>query len=284
MTRTAEDDIRARFAAAPWKGITAEQMAPALRVPTMLSDVEQSLYFWAARDWARGCGAIVDLGCFVGGSTARLAEGRRQAGHGARVHGFDRFTASAGLKKRLFDPAGIPPFDGRDILPLARRLLDPWSPLISLHPGEIEDNGWPGGPIELLALDASKTTGAMDRMAAHFFPNLVPAGSLVIQQDYFHWRQPWIAVQMERLAEHFVPLAACAPSTMVFLCRTPPDAGALVRAACDRLSDAELIAGLEAARARLAPFGQDHRFEKLIAAARANPGQRVAWKLKPPAR
>lgn len=282
METSATADIRARFAAAPWQAMALTAMGPARQVPSMLSEAEQKLYLWAARDWAQGRGAIVDLGCFAGGSTARLAEGRRQAGHGARVHGYDRFTASTGLKKRLLEPAGIPPFKGRDILPLAQRLLAPWSDLVTLHPGEIEDNGWSGGPIEILALDASKSTAAMDRMAESFFPSLIPGGALVIQQDYFHWRQPWVAVQMERLADHFIPLAACPRSTMVFLCKTAPDPDALGRAACDRLSDAELTHGLCAARARLAPFGQDKRFDRMAAAIGANPGQRIAWRLTSP--
>lgn len=282
MQTTAAPVLAAQFAAAPWEAIQLDEMGAAPQVPTMLSTAEQKLYLWAARDWARGRGAIVDLGCFVGGSSARLAEGRRQAGHGARVHGYDRFTATTALKKRLFEPAGIPPFEGRDILPLAHRLLQPWADLITLHPGEIEDNGWAGGLIEILALDASKSTAAMDRMAELFFPSLIPGGALVIQQDYFHWRQPWVAVQMERMADHFLPLAVCPRSTMVFLCTRAVDAGALVRGACNRLSDAELLEGLHAARARMAPFGQDARFDRMIAAVQANPGERIAWRLNAP--
>ncbi|MBK1635426.1 hypothetical protein [Rhodovulum adriaticum] len=276
------DDIRARFAAAPWEAIAPTSLGVARKVPSMLSETERKLYFWAARDWAQGRGAIVDLGCFAGGSTACLAEGQRQAGHGAPIHGYDRFTATSGVKKRVLQPAGIPPFRGRDILPVAQALLSPWSDRVTLHPGEIEENGWHGGPIEILVLDACKSTEAIDRMSQTFYPALIAGGALVIQQDYFHWRQPWIAAQMERLADHFVPLAPCPDSTMIFFCRKPPDAAALVRAACTRMRDKDLIAGVQSARARLAGFGMTDRFDHMIAAIRANPGQRIAWRFERP--
>ncbi|TCO68741.1 class I SAM-dependent methyltransferase [Rhodovulum euryhalinum] len=284
MTAVPASDTLARFSAAPWEALPPDETGAARRVPTMLSAAEQRLYFWLARDWARGAGAIVDLGCFAGGSTARLAEGRRQAGHGARVHAYDRFTASERLKARLLYPAGIAPFPGKDILPLARHLLSPWTDLVTLHPGEIEDDLWTGAPIEILAIDAAKTAGTADAIARMFFPSLIPGASVVIQQDHFHWRQPWVAAQMERLTDCFVPLAVCPEASAVFLCTRVPDDRALARAACADLSDADLAGGVAAARTRLAAFGQDARFERMIAAIRANPGERTAWKFRAPPR
>ncbi|TCP40512.1 class I SAM-dependent methyltransferase [Rhodovulum marinum] len=282
MTAAPDPETRARFDAAPWDRIARDAMGPAGTVPTMLSEAEQRLYFWLARDWAQGAGAIVDLGCFAGGSTARLAEGRRQAGHAPHVHAYDRFTASDRLKARLLYPAGIAPFDGQDILPLARRLLAPWDGLVRLHPGEIEDDLWTGQPIEVLTIDAAKSAGAADAIAGLFFPSLIPGASVVVQQDYFHWRQPWVAAQMERLAECFVPLAVCPGATAVFLCTRAPDAATLARAACDGLPDAGLLADLDAARRRMARFGRDARFARMRAAIAANPGERVAWRFRKP--
>ncbi|MBN2906788.1 MAG: hypothetical protein JXJ18_08775 [Rhodobacteraceae bacterium] len=274
--------LRALFGSAPWSALPLSDTGGAARVPTMLTQAEQQLYFWLARDWARGAGAIVDLGCFAGGSTARLAEGRRQAGHAAPLHAFDRFTATPRVKKRVLYPAGIPPFEGNDILPLAQHLLAPWQGQIRLHPGEIEDSLWPGAPIEILAIDAAKSTAVLDAIAEMFFPSLIPGASVVIQQDYFHWRQPWIAVQMERMADCFAPLAICPDATAVFMCIRTPDAAALARGACDRLSDADLAAGLAAARQRMAGFGQEARFDRMLAALAANPGERVSWRFIPP--
>lgn len=68
----------------------------------MLCREEQRLYHWIIAYCATGAGAVVELGCFSGGSTARLAGGT-----------------------------------GGDILPLASKLLQPWFDHIELHPGPL---------------------------------------------------------------------------------------------------------------------------------------------------
>lgn len=170
-------------------------------VPTVLSPDERRLYFWLARDWACGAGALVDLGCFVGGSTALLAEGQRRAGRAAPVHGHDAFTVSERFKAQFLYPAGVPAFAGADMLPVARQLLHPWAGTVRLHPGRIEDQVRDGVPIEIRAMDASNTAGTADAMAAAFLPALVPGRGIVIQQDFLHWRQPWVAAQMALLGD-----------------------------------------------------------------------------------
>ncbi|MCB2131987.1 MAG: hypothetical protein KDD96_06205, partial [Rhodobacteraceae bacterium] len=80
------------FSGTPWRDIADQIPQRARAVPTMLKAEEQALYFWIARDWAKGAGAIVDLGCFAGGSTARLAAGAEAAGYAAEIHAYDRFS------------------------------------------------------------------------------------------------------------------------------------------------------------------------------------------------
>ncbi|TDX29702.1 hypothetical protein EV657_108124 [Rhodovulum visakhapatnamense] len=218
----------------------------------MLSRAEQAFYFWLARDWARDAGAIVDLGCFAGGSTARLAEGRRQAGHCRPVLACDRFTAPPEVRAQVLYAADIAPFEGTDLLALVRRLLARRP--VTLVPDEIRSAVRPGGPIEILTIDAVKAIDTADAIAGTFFPALLPGGAVVVQQDRFHWRQPWIAVQMEALAGCFAPLTAGPGTTAAFLCLRPPTPNDLARAACHGTRDAELACGLTAARARFARF------------------------------
>ncbi|PTW38377.1 hypothetical protein [Rhodovulum kholense] len=274
------DRTRALFDSAPWTGPDIRETATSLEVPTMLSPAEQAFYFWLARDWARDAGAIVDLGCFAGGSTARLAEGRRQAGHRGPVLAYDRFTATPEVKAKVLYAAGITPFEGADLLPLVRQLLARWP--VTLVPGEIRSAVWPGGPIEILTIDAAKATDTADAIAGTFFPALLPGSAVVVQQDYFHWRQPWIAAQMEALAGCFAPLTAGPGTTAAFLCLRPPTPADLARAACHGASDAELAGRLTAARARFARFGCEERFDRLDRAVAANPGQRIAWRMRRP--
>lgn len=269
------------FAARPWNDLDAASISgAALAVPTMLSAEEQALYFWLGAVWARGEGTVVDLGCFAGGSTARLADGLRLAGRATAIHAYDRFTASEKVKARVLYPRGIEPFDGTDILPLAQRLLAEWAPAVSLHPGDIATQHWAGGPIEILVLDASKTTSSSDRVAETFFPALIPGRSVVVQQDFLHWRQPWLPVQMQLLAGCFRPLAFCPKDTVAFLCTRVPGTAELAAARTDGLGDGEMIAHLRAAMPDYERWSLRHRLRRQIKALRRNPGQRVAWKFR----
>lgn len=267
-----------RFEENPWLLGGLDQLGLARDVPTMLAHEEQMLYHWLTSDWATGRGDIVELGSFVGGSTARLAEGHRKAGLATKIHAYDRFGSSEGLKQSMLYPAGIAPFEGEDILPVAQDLLSPWAPNVVFHKGEIETLDWTGDAIEILVMDASKSPHAMDDMARKFFPSLVVDG-LVVQQDYLHWRQPWVAVQMQRMRDWFEPVAMALEETLVFRVLKPIDAEALAAGATEHLSDAELIEGLEEARATYAMFGSETHLDAAIAGVKRSPGVRKAWQM-----
>lgn len=270
------------FRHAPWQHLLPRAIHAAGPVPTMLHEEEQKLYFWLTALWARDAGAVVDLGCFVGGSTARLAAGAAAAGAQMPIHAYDRFTAEETVKSNTLYPAGIAPFGGNDTLPLAQELLAPWADRITLHPGEIEDQDWAGDPIELLVVDAAKTASAADAIAEKFFPALLPGRSVIVQQDCLHWRLPWLPAQMALLGDCFMPVARCGVTSVVFLCTSAPDDRALRAAQVARLTDDQMIDALGAARTHLAPFGANPKIDRMKAAITANPGERIAWRLARP--
>lgn len=267
------------FDNAPWRAMRPITLGHAGRVPTMLSWTERQLYFWLTARGMAGVGDVVDLGCYVGGSTALLAAGHASAGRRSYVHAYDKFETSEALKRRLLYPSGVPQFGGSDILPLARALLGPWSDRIVFHPGRIEDLGWGGNPIDLLVVDAFKGTTATDRMTADFFPSLLPGYSIVVHQDFLRWSQPWLVSQMLRFGDAFRPVAVVPNDTAVFLCEKPIDAPRLRAAQVGQLSDAELLEDLGKARVWLAGFGVDDRLSDMARAVRRNPGVRVGWKM-----
>lgn len=273
----------APFSDAPWNDASIRREEARLTVPTMLAAEERRFYYWAARDWARGDGALVDLGAFAGGSTARLAAGAAAAGHGATIHAYDRFTAKEQTKQNVLYAAGVPPFQGRDILPLAKDFLAPWAAQTRFHVGHIPDLGWPGGRIEILAVDAAKIATTTDLIAAQFLPALIPGRSLVIQQDFLHWSQPWLAAQMWRLREYLRPVACARNDTVVFLCTRAITENALNAARIAEASDDALIADIRAMRDILPEaWALNPRLRRMIAGLRANPGERIAWKMRPP--
>ena len=138
----------------PWLALRNVDLGKAATVPSMLNPEEARFYVWLARSMAHVPGAIVDLGCFAGGSTAYLAEGNRQGGGSAQIYAYDQFGASEKAKARQLYAKGVTPFEGNDILPLAKDFLAPWAPNIQFRPGRIEDNDWDEGAISLLVLDA----------------------------------------------------------------------------------------------------------------------------------
>lgn len=267
------------FAGAPWQRVLWRRMGAARPVPTMLSAEERKLYFWLGSEAPGGDGAIVDLGCFAGGSTARLAAGAAWAGRATKVHAYDRFLVNPEGKARFLYPAGVPPFEGEDLLPVARTLLAPWADRVTLHAGDIEDNGWDGGPISLLVIDAAKTARSADRIAADFFPALAP-GALVVHQDFLHRSQPWLAVQAERLSPWLDPVAYAPRDTVVFRVRFNLPATVIARAATEGLSDAEMLALLQATESRYARWGLGGRISALHLALAGNPGVREAWRFR----
>ena len=267
----------------PWLDVDPDVLTATNHVPTMLSRQEQLLYHWITAHWAKGTGEIVDLGCYAGGSTARLAEGHRIARLTSKIHAYDLFRINLWGKKKNLYPAGVAPFEGDDLLPVAKSLLEPWSDRIELYPGKIEDRCWSGKEIEVLVMDASKNTFTTDRFAEIFFPSLIPGKSLVVQQDYLHWKQPWIAVQMERMAECFTPVAFAPPHTIVFLCQQKVDKAVLQRGRVMNLPFVDVIADLKSAEQRLSGLAPGQGIKRLLKAAQDNPGIGKAMDMVNPA-
>ncbi len=276
------DPATAAISRTPWTHLLDRALGASRRVPTMLSLQEQKLYYWLTAFWAQGAGEIVDLGCFAGGSTARLAEGHQAAGLASGLHAYDRFTASENAKQGLLYKNGVPHFDGEDILPLARELLAPWQDAITFHRGEIDRMDWDCGPIEILVMDASKQARTMDRMAETFFPSLIPGRSLLVQQDFLHWSQPWVPVQMELLSDFFVPLAHVPRDTIVYLCTSMPEPSVLKSRRTADLTDAEMFEHLKNAQARFAAGGWrlTEELEEMVLGLLLNPGKRAAHQFK----
>lgn len=271
----------ARFAKQPWLGVTGDDLAAALAVPSMLSYSESQLYHWLGANSA-GFGATVDLGAFAGGSAARLLSGLTASGFPHHLHAYDRFTADTKARAKHLSPGGVAMTDDEDIYPLVMQLLRPWTGQFTLHRGNILAQQWSGEAIEILAIDAGKTTALTDHIAASFFPALVPGKSIVIHQDFLHAQQPWLCAHMQSLAEHFVPLAHVAKDCMVFLCTKAVTGAALAAASTDALTDAALILAVQNAAKLYAALIPRHRFGAMVRCVKANPGTRIAWKMRTP--
>lgn len=275
------DALASAWPHSPWTGVAADDLAHGLKVPSMLQDDAAALYHWLGRQ-AQGVGATLDLGTFLGGSAARLLSGLALSGQPFHLHGFDRFTSGTAARDRYLQGHAPIPGDNTDILPLAQAFLAPWAPHVTLHRGDIARMDWTGGPVGIAAIDAAKTPEVADRIAAQVFPALIPGRSVVIHLDALHSAQPWLAVQMARLATALRPLGRVSRNGLVFGCTAPVTPDLIFAARTARLDDAALIAAVQNAADTFAPAIPRPRFRAMVQTVKANPGVRVAWKMRPP--
>jgi hypothetical protein len=219
----------------------------------MLSEQEKRLLYWSTAYFYQGRGEIVDGGCFVGGSTVALARGL--ADHWPedrfKVHTYDLFRADDYMDRLYFRPAGLEIRDGRfrhvfddNIRDLAAKVV--------VHDGDIALTEWTEEPIEVLFIDICKSWELADYVMRALFPKLIPGHSLVIQQDYFHNWEPWVALTMELLRDHFEFVSYVPINSAVFRLKTAIDPSALPT----RLRDLGLEALATMLRRRIDEHGE----------------------------
>jgi hypothetical protein len=210
------NDSVARIARALGHGCERLDSEQIHKTTTMLSSAEKRLLYFLARDYYSGQGAILDAGCFLGGSTMALAQGLLDRGdrRQALIHAFDLFQADPFMIEYYLPGGEYLP--GDSFLPLYEKSIDSVRQLVQVHAGDLRQVSWTEGPIEIFFIDIAKSWETNDHLVTEFFPHLIPGRSIVVQQDYVHEWCPWLHVAMERLAEYFEPLGFVEHNTMVY--------------------------------------------------------------------
>jgi hypothetical protein len=204
----------------PWREVELPHRAQ--EVMTMLSLEERKLLYWLTSTYRTGGGAIVDGGCFVGGSTVPLAEGLRTSSTEGVVDVYDLFEVEPYMTDFYFKDHGLRSGDS------FRQVFDgntgEVADLLRVHEGDLMQEGWTGEPIEILFIDFAKSWALNDFIMEQFFPYLVPGRSIVVQQDYVFPGCPWVILTMEHLSDYFQPVAFAEYCSAVYLCRqkVPP--------------------------------------------------------------
>jgi hypothetical protein len=188
----------------PWRDVRLP--VDAVGIPTMLSKTERKLLYSLARDYAAGDAAIVDAGCFLGGSTAALLAGvrdRAERWSGPPVESYDLFRLEAFTIDKFFadDPSVRVGQSFRDRFDAHVARFD--VPHI-VHEGDITEIGWSGEPIDVLFLDVVKSWEINDAVLRDFFPSLVPGRSVIVHQDYGWGEHAWIPITVELMRDSLV--------------------------------------------------------------------------------
>lgn len=257
-------------------------MPPALsKVPTMLTAEECRMLVWITQNWTDGSGAVIDLGSFLGGSTAHLAYGLSCSVREAYVEAFDQFTIADEHKEAWLYKWGYPKLDGNDMQHLFDEFVRPFGKVRG-HRANIEDAVWTGGPIDVLFVDICKSWDATRRVMRQFYPSLMPANSLVIHQDFQHFQQPWVVATTEALADHLELISWTEENSAVFLCTKKITAG-VVEHAINQTRDFMTTRSLIVAASQRFPFArQAEAMWQHVIALDSNHGAQNSWDLRLP--
>ncbi len=163
----------------PWKNIALPDFITGMR--SMLTPEEKQYLTWLTSEKFEGWGAVVDLGPWLGSSSAALAEGLKRRGVHHRVHSFDRFQ---------WDPSYMEPVastgldQNDDFLHIFTQEIGHYAPWIDARKQDLMDYRWDGGPIEILFVDAAKSWELMNAIFRGFGSFLEPGRSRIVLQDF----------------------------------------------------------------------------------------------------
>ncbi|MGB5685429.1 MAG: hypothetical protein WBM35_06445 [Candidatus Electrothrix sp.] len=154
----------------------------------MLSSEELQYLIWLTAEVFEGWGSIVDLGPWLGSSSAALAEGLKIAGRNEKVSCFDLFTWDSSYMEIETVEARK---NGEDFFQDFLRETREYNNWIVPLRRDLTEYVWDGGPIEILFVDAAKTWELTNAIIRGFGAYLVPGRSRIILQDFrwptVHW-------------------------------------------------------------------------------------------------
>jgi predicted O-methyltransferase YrrM len=267
------DTIRTR----PWNSRRFTLPGWTRTYPTMLTHEEMRMLAWVA-EVTPGAGAVIDLGAFLGGSSASLALGAEKADPPKRVHSYDRFQLDEKVKFQFLYRKGHGLAEGEDGLPVFHRFTRAVADTIEVHPGDIQDADWDASPVAVLFIDISKTKDINDHLLATFFPALVP-GSVIVQQDFLFFRNPWLYPTMQKLEASVEMLSFTDQNSVIFGVHRTPTAEELDACRAERTSYEETVAAIRHFRAKFSDVRQTEMIDALLASLQAAPRADKAWRM-----
>lgn len=197
-------------------------------IPAMTTDAERECYYRLVRDGAAK-GEVVELGAWLGASTAYIAAAIRDAGVSRKAHVYDKFQVKPSHEKKLeaFYGGKAP---GGPSLGQYQANLGPLLEFVETHPGQIEAMRWRHGKIAVLISDAPKRVPAISAVLTEFKDAL--SGAVMAWQDFCHFPSYDIPACLYRIREHIEFTEAVVPgTTMVFRVTSPWGAGEVSREA-----------------------------------------------------
>jgi hypothetical protein len=196
----------------------------------MISNRERLLLYLLTKAHFDGSGFIIDAGMFLGASAVCLAEGLRDNpncrkfasgpifGRMKPVQGYERGIIKAPKRTNVNLEKRVGDFTyklGESFVPIIEKQTEKFQDLVGLNIGDFNQARWNiEDPIEICFIDLAKTPELNQHAFEVLFPAFIPGKTLLVQQDFFFDRLPWIKVLMGYLDEHFEWLGQVGPSSI----------------------------------------------------------------------
>ncbi len=170
-----------------------------------MSTEPERRYFYSLASRHSGQGSIVEIGPWLGASTAYIAAGLRDSRVPAIFHVYDQFAWRRGAGVKWIDDKRA---NGESFLEEFKGNLGPLAELVQAHQVGISEMTWDGAPVELLFLDAPKRLREISKVLTLFGPALLPGVSIMVWQDFLHFPSFEIPAALSRLKGRIEPIHA----------------------------------------------------------------------------
>jgi hypothetical protein len=204
-------------------------------IPAMTPDAERECYYRLAKEAAPN-GVIVELGAWMGASTAYIAAGVRDSGIQTKAHVYDQFISKPGHIAKVqafYEKHGLDNAPAGPCLQTFKGNLGPLLEYIEPHQGKIEQMAWGSEPIALLITDAPKRVPAISSVLTKLRKALLP-GAIMAWQDFCHFPSYEISACLYRLKDHLEFVEAVVPgTTLVFRVKSQWNLAEVTQAAFD---------------------------------------------------
>lgn len=138
------------------------------------------------------------MGTWLGSSSVHLAQGLRDSGYPGKLHCYDRFIWQGKIHNHK---SGLELEKGADFRPYFEENVEPFKDIIETTTADFRKIRWSGEPIEILFLDAPKTSGGFHATFNAFAKYLMPGESIVAFQDYLHAPSYDLALCIQHLGD-----------------------------------------------------------------------------------
>lgn len=195
--------------------------APNGLIPAMTTDAERECYYRLAKE-ASGKGCIIELGAWMGASTAYIAAGIRDSGSEQKALVFDKFESKPNhirKVKAFYSKRGIDKAPTGPSLETFKANLGGLMKYVTPRPGLIEKEIaglWEANSVSLLVTDAPKRVPQISPVLTALRKALQP-GSIMAWQDFCHFPSYEIPACLYRIRDHIEFVEAVVPgTTLVF--------------------------------------------------------------------